>query len=235
MIPSKLIFHTTCREESDIIRKVLGNAVNLIEIPNMLELPSIEVRDCKEKYFLYVGRIDPDKALINLINGFTKSQVFNASNLVFKIAGNANNSYGRRLKKIVTENGLQEKVKFIGHIEGREKQKLYVNSHFTFLISYGENFGNVVIESLAQGTPVVASHGVPWQQLEEKGAGFWIENSPAEIAAVIDRIINLTDDEYAEYRKNALSLVQTEYDINKNIDRWIEALNLVYSSKTIAN
>ncbi len=201
----------------------------------MLELPVKEDRNSKEKYFLYIGRIDPDKALINLIHGLTKSQIFKSSNIKFKIAGDANNSYGQMLKKIVIENGLNHKVEFVGHVVGNEKQKLYANSYFTFLVSHGENFGNVVIESLAQGTPVVASHGIPWEQLSEKGAGFWISNSPEEIATVIDKIIHLTDDEYSDYRKNALSLVQSEYDINKNIDRWMEALNLVYSSTVLTN
>lgn len=234
-ISSKLFFHTTSRKESDNTRKVLGNSVNIIEIPNMLELPIVEERDLKEKYFLYIGRIHPEKALVNLIYGLKKSEVFKASDLVFKIAGNADNSYGRTLKKIVDENGLNKKVNFIGHIEGREKQKLYANSYFTFLVSHNENFGNVVIESLGQGTPVVASHGIPWQQLAEKGAGFWIENSPMQITKTIDKIINLDHNEYSSYRKNALSLVQTEYDINKNVDKWIKVLSYIHDTNKINN
>lgn len=40
------------------------------------------------------------------------------------------------------------------------------------LVSESENFGNVIIEALSQGTPVIASCGTPWAEIEKKNAGF---------------------------------------------------------------
>ena len=70
-------------------------------------------------------------------------------------------------------------------MEGEEKYKLYANAYFSILVSHSENFGNVVIEALSQGTPVIASKGTPWEQLAEK-AGFWIDNDENSIACCID-------------------------------------------------
>ena len=51
--------------------------------------------------------------------------------------------------------------------------------------SHNENFGNVVVESLSQGTPVIASTGTPWKILEKYHAGYWIKNNPENIAKKI--------------------------------------------------
>jgi glycosyltransferase involved in cell wall biosynthesis len=44
-----------------------------------------------------------------------------------------------------------------------------------------ESFGNVVLEALAQGTPVVAVEGTPWRWLEQAGVGRFV---PREARAV---------------------------------------------------
>ena len=88
-----------------------------------------------------------------------------------------------------------------------------------FLVSNSENFGNVVLESLSQGTPVVASKGTPWQSLEESKAGFWIDNNPKEIANCIDRIMSYSEKEYYLKRENAFALAK-RFDVYDNINQW---------------
>lgn len=75
-------------------------------------------------------------------------------------------SYLDDLKKQVKRLGLEHKVKFERPVEGLEKQELFASSYCSFLISESENFGNVVIEAMAQGTPVVTSLGTPWSILK---------------------------------------------------------------------
>ena len=38
---------------------------------------------------------------------------------------------------------------------------------------------------------VIASKGTPWQRLEEKGCGLWVENDPASLADAIERMAAL--------------------------------------------
>jgi glycosyltransferase involved in cell wall biosynthesis len=108
-------------------------------------------------------------------------------------------------------------------VEGTQKEQLYANALFSFMPSHTENFGNVAVESLAQGTPVAASTGTPWQLLEEKQAGFWTDNTPSVLAAVIDKILALSPEEYALYRQNAYTLATEQFDVHKNINQWIDA------------
>jgi len=34
---------------------------------------------------------------------------------------------------------------------------------------------------------VIASHGIPWERVVEKGCGLWVGNEPEDLAAAIDR------------------------------------------------
>ena len=69
--------------------------------------------------------------------------------------------------------------------------------------SHNENFGNVVVESLSQGTPVIASTGTPWQILQKYKAGYWISNSPEKIAEILDDVLILSKQEYNLMRLNS--------------------------------
>jgi glycosyltransferase involved in cell wall biosynthesis len=226
----RIVFHSTSPEESRRVREVLGPGAKCIEVPNYMEIPATETPVPGSFYMVCIGRIHPKKALENLIAALPLARLFMQSNITLKIAGNAANAYGDHLKKLVRDLGLDQKVEFTGHIEGREKQQLLAGACLTILPSHTENFGNVVIESLAQGTPVIASKGTPWQVLEQEQAGFHTENTPEKLAAAIDRALALAPDEYAAFRKNALRLAETRFDIQKNIQVWINAYQAILST-----
>ena len=224
-LKKKVVFHTTSEVETQNTKALLSNDIKIIELPNYLELPpKLEKSkvNSQEKYFLYIGRLHPIKALDNLMQALALSKKFRTSEYVFKIAGDGDKNYIFFLEKLITELGLNEKIKLVGHVESEKKQALYANAYFTFLVSYTENFGNVVVESLAQGTPVVASKGTPWQVLENENAGFWITNSPESIADTIDTILSMELADYKEKANNAQELANQQFDIKKNIKKWMD-------------
>src|SRR5690606_31019566 len=118
---------------------------------------------------------------------------------------------------------------FSGHITGQEKEEKYAESYFLLLPSESENFGNVVIESMNQGTPAIASKGTPWQLLESAQAGYYCENKPEILARVIDEALTLPADKYEKLCKNSKILVDNDFDVNKNIDRWIDCYKNLYN------
>ena len=228
LINKSITFHTTSKEETQTTQNIFSSGCKIVEIPNFLELPDlVERNNTIAPYLLFIGRIHPIKAINHLIEALGLSSFFRESNLILKIAGSDNNGYAVKLKELVAQLGLGEKVQFMGQIKDIEKEQLYANAYFTFLPSLTENFGNVVVESLAQGTPVVASLGTPWQLLEEKQAGFWTDNTPSVLAMVIDKILTLSPEDYANYRANAYRLATDHFDIHKNIHQWIDAYKQV--------
>lgn len=228
LFSKRVIFHATSSIEKREIEKHFGCSVRTIIIPNYMELPKKNDRPKSEdKYFLYVGRIAPIKALDNLLLGFAKSDSFMNSDYKLLIAGGVEKQfeeYYNQIIQILSENAaLKEKVVFLGNIEGDEKFQLYADAYYSILVSHSENFGNVVIEALSQGTPVIASHGTPWQKLVDCNAGMWIDNSENDIAKSIDEVLAMSEDEYRQTRANAYKLA-LEFDVYANIDEWVKVL-----------
>lgn len=223
----KLYFHSTAPQETEYIRKNYSAAANIIEVPNYMELPEYLDADV-QPYLLYLGRIHPKKNLKALIEGVAKSKEFVNSNFKLIVAGDEKNSYGNELKELVNSLGLIKQVEFVGLITSHDKQKLYASAYFFILPSLTENFGNVVVEALAQGTPVIASKGTPWSILPEAKAGFWADNTSSDIANEIDMAIKLNQQEYQEMRKNAIKLVHAKFDIETNALKWPTLYDSIY-------
>ncbi len=220
-----ILFHATSEVEKVVIQNFFPKS-KVVIIPNYMEVPKKEEVESDYSNLLYVGRIAPIKALENLIAGLGQSQMFRQTVGKMIIVGGVEKQfeeYYQRLLKQVEREGLQERVQFVGSLTGKEKFKAYASARFNFLVSNSENFGNVVIEALSQGTPVVASKGTPWESLDSKNAGYWIDNSPQEIGRVVDLIIELRKEEYLKYRDNALNYSRS-FDVFEHIGEWEKIL-----------
>lgn len=230
-LSKKVVFHSTSPEETERVKSVIGRHVHVVEIPNFLELPTLyAATPSVPPYILCIGRIHPKKAIENLIAALPNSPLFISSGTKLIIAGDSENTYGEYLKKQVKTLDLSGKVEFVGLVEGKKKQELYANAYCSVLPSHTENFGNVVVESLAQGTPVIASKGTPWARLEQMQAGFWVNNSSVALAKAIENTLSLKHEDYQSYRRNALKLACNDYDIHKNIRKWVEVYQAIIRS-----
>lgn len=223
---NKVIYHGTSQEEIKLIKHYFGRKSRSALIFNYIEMSTRFLYvETNNPYFLYVGRITKIKALDNLVRGLSLSKEFKKSNVKFIIAGYSEGEYRDHLQTIINEEKLNSKIVFVGIQTGEEKNRLYANAKFLYLISYSENFGNVVMEALAQGTPAVTSTGTPWQILKQKKCGFWINNCPESIAEITDKILLMDDIKYLQMRKNSFEFCSETFDIYKNIDKWITLLS----------
>lgn len=105
----------------------------------------------KQNYLLCVGRLEKQKAFHYAIRGFaTISTEF--PDLRLKIIGKG--SLENELKQLAFRLGVIDRVDF----EGFQKNMIpyYVNARATVLTSLYEGFPNVLVESIALNTPVVA-------------------------------------------------------------------------------
>ena len=227
VISSRVVFHATSEPEKELINFYFPNINRIVIIPNYFEMPIQEERIVSDNpYFIYVGRITPIKALDNLVKGLAMSRRFLASSHSFLFVGPDQNDYSAYLKSLSDELGIRSKISFCNGLYGRDKFKAYANADVSFLVSHSENFGNVVIESLSQGTPVVASKGTPWKSLKEEGAGYWIDNDPHSIADCIDDILQMPNSDYCRMRQSAELLAQS-FDIKANIRTWADFLHSI--------
>jgi glycosyltransferase involved in cell wall biosynthesis len=77
--------------------------------------------------------------------------------------------------------------------------------HELFLFpTHGENFGHVVLESLAAGCPVLVSDRTPWRGLAPYGAGWDLPlEDPAAMRAALQRCVDMDEEEYRSWSVRA--------------------------------
>lgn len=231
LLGKHVLFHATSEAEEETIKNYFPES-KVVIIPNYMELPERQRVYSDYKDFIYVGRIAPIKALGKLIDGLALSHDYKSSLYGFKFVGGVqqqHEDYYKGLLQQVEQKGLKDKVTFVGCLTGKEKFLAFASARYSFLVSNSENFGNVVIEALSQGTPVVASKGTPWESLPEEHAGFWIDNSPEIIAETLDNLISQTEEEYKKYREGALNYSKS-FDVYEHVGEWEKALTLSKNS-----
>jgi len=231
LFQNKVTFISTSIQEYSEINRIFPR-VQVKVIPNLIEFREPLMLN-KENYFLFLGRISNIKRIENLINACLLSKYFISHHYMLLIAGpNDKESvqYEIKLKNLVITNKIENNIRFLGEVYSPEKEELISKSKALFVVSDSENFSNVVVESLAQGTPVVASRGTPWGNLTVNNAGFWIDNSPEQIYHTIDNLILMDNDSYQKMSKNALTL--SKYFTKENIlPKWMDTINITNNAR----
>lgn len=218
-ISHRVTFHATSPAEAEQVRHQFGPEVVVGELANGMELPPTAERTA-QPYLLFMGRLHPIKAIDRLLDALSASDLFRKSPYTLTIAGpGPESSYGQTLVGQVRDLRLTDKVAFVGAVQGERKEQLYANALVTVLPSHAENFGNVVMESLAQGTPVIASTGTPWQRLKTEGVGHWVHNDPDALRQAVETYLTMPAETYQAYRQRAATLAR-QFDVFANVGRW---------------
>jgi D-inositol-3-phosphate glycosyltransferase len=108
---------------------------------------------------LHVGRLEPIKGLDTLLTAMTHLREAPPVKLLV-VGGDLDepeNGHGERLRARVAALGLGARVHFMGPQRQDRLRLLYAAADATVMPSYYESFGMVALESMASGTPVVAS------------------------------------------------------------------------------
>ncbi|PSN16423.1 glycosyl transferase [filamentous cyanobacterium CCT1] len=101
---------------------------------------------------LSVGRLVPQKDFPTLIQGFAKTLKLYTSRLVILGSGPDR----AQLEELIHELGLEENVALLGHVQN--PYKYMAQSSVFVLSSVWEGLGNVLIEAMAMGTPVISTN-----------------------------------------------------------------------------
>ena len=105
------------------------------------------------------------------------------------------------LRDLASGLGLADRVRFLGHVEQRQLPALYGAADATALCSDREGIANVLLESIACGTPLVATAiwGSP-DVVKVPEAGVLVERTDASIRAGLARLFAAPPDRAATRR-----------------------------------
>lgn len=95
---------------------------------------------------------------------------------------------------------------FHGPIPHEEALAAFGSHHVFLLPTRGENFGHVILESLASGCPVLVSDRTPWRNLEELGVGWDLPlDDPHGFETVLQTLMDMDSDEWHRRSSSALA------------------------------
>ena len=124
------------------------------------------------------------------------------------IAGSIDDSnYWSECERKLSNLPRNVQVKLIGPVDYEIGLEFLVNNHFIILPTLGENFGYVLLEALAAGTPLIVSDLTPWTHVAENGTGWSISlDRTDEWIDMLRTCVNMDNDQFIEMSKNARKL-----------------------------
>ncbi len=165
---------------------------------------------------LYVGRVDPEKSLHVLVDGFIKAhEKVNQSHLGIVGDGTARPD----LEQMIEKAGLSEYAHFLGRVVGDDLPQLYRTASVFAITSKTETQSIVLLEAMATGLPCIAvrAGAIPELVVSDKN-GYLCE--PDDVDAVAKAIAKILGDDKLRKEMSEMSLKMVQkHDIAYTLTR----------------
>ena len=154
----------------------------IANVPNALDLSFYPYHPEQGVYLLFLGRMSPDKGAHRAVT------IALEAGLPLKIAGKCAEPAEQQYFDAHVRPHLGGDREYVGEVSHGEKVELLQHARATvFPISWQEPFGLVMIESMACGTPVIATrHGAVPEVIDNGRTGIIVEDH-TEMAGVIEQ------------------------------------------------
>ncbi len=214
------IIVATEQEKEDLVRYYDASAGKIGVVPcgvNMELFKPVDKAEARqklgltdEKILLFVGRIDPLKGIDNLIK--TLPLLKNEGKFKLVVVGGDENSREELegLKKLAADVDVMNSVDFRGLVKQEQLPYFYSAADVCVVPSYYESFGLVPLESLACGTPVVATDVGDLKHIIKSGETGCIvsDNSPEKLAEAVTSVMQFSPD------------IESRLAIRSSVSRW---------------
>lgn len=205
------LLHATADSEKDNLLR-LGWNRKIEVIPNCVEVDKIMMKQSwkRNKEILFLSRVHVKKGINFLIEAVACLKE-DLQGYAIRIAGEGDEAYIAELKSLTEKLGVADLVHFEGGVYGDRKWELFRQADLFVLPTHSENFGIVVAEALATGTPVVTTVGTPWQELETCRCGWWTEIGTDATAEGLRKFLKCTEEELETMGRNGRKLIEDKY------------------------
>lgn len=152
-------------------------------IPNPIDLAAWTLKERKQDYLLWIGRITPDKGPHRAI------AAARIAGVPIVVAGVIQPGQRAFFDAEIAPHVDGDRVRFVGEVGGAEKHALFENARGLLMpISWNEPFGMVMIEALACGTPVIAfARGAACEIVVDGETGYLVDDEQ-EMADAVSRL-----------------------------------------------
>ena len=207
----------TCEEErllarnvfhghQQYVEKVVG--FGTVEPPAETEQQHIAFRAMVPKlrerpFLLFLSRIHEKKGCDLLVDAFARHAAA-VPELDLVIAGPDHAGLKEKLQQRAENQNIGDRIHWPGMLQGDAKWGAFRGAEAFILPSHQENFGIVVAEAMACGTPVLTTNKVNiWREIEASGGGLIETDTPNGIGQLLHRWLAQNEQVRIEMRKNA--------------------------------
>ena len=214
------LFSLTESLKSDYIKFLeKNNKTKVVVIPNIIYLPK-KKSNLKNKNFITISRLNSIKKIEDMIEIFNK--VKDKQTKLFIIGDGEELP---KLKEIVKEMKLEERVIFTGYKTKKEMEEYILKSRLFLLTSLSEGLPMVLLEAMSYGIPCIAfrtKSGVS-DIIDDNRNGFIIDNRNKEkYIEKIDELMN-NKELINEFSKNSIEKAK-QFTSKEIIKKWKEVL-----------
>lgn len=164
-----------------------------------------------QRVITFLGRLHPIKSLDLLIRAVAHSSLQDID-LLLLLAG-PDGGIERDLRQLAISLGVDNRVRFLGKIDPKDRNKLFAASDIVALVSRHENFGNAAVEAMLAGVPVLLSEHVGnCRDALADGAGMVVPLQVESIAQALTTMLS-NPDKLAAMGRAAVVAAQRRYDI----------------------
>ncbi|TNM65318.1 glycosyltransferase [Aliirhizobium smilacinae] len=166
------------------------------------------------RFILFLSRIHEKKGCDLLVSAYGRLAAQNPD-VDLVIAGPDQTGLMETLKQTANAAGIAERIHWPGMLQGAAKWGAFRSAEAFILPSHQENFGIVVAEALACGTPVLITNKVNiWREVEACRAGFVDDDTEQGVSRLLHRWFALKTDEQAEIRSSARKAFDRHFRID---------------------
>jgi len=189
------------RSEAARIRVVYCGVADMFR-PKRLATSDISRRS--EKTVLYVGRPDPYKGVVRLVDACSRLPKLVGCPVRLRIVGAADPRY-TQAREVAAAMNMLGSIDFCGHLSDADLVRAYQQADVLVLPSEYEGFGLPVVEAMACGTPVVCSRG---GALPEVGGDAVVYVEPLDSDALASSIARVLLDDRLRHTMVAHGIAQ---------------------------
>lgn len=183
----------------------------------------IKINPKKDRYIIFVGRIDKKKGVDILINSFVEIEN-NFDDVSLVIVGTGLPNYEIELKKLVSRLNLK-KVIFTGFVSENEKLELLESATSFITISHSDVHTIAAQEAMAMGVPIILSKASDWPEIDEFHAGISIDIDVKSVENAMKKMLN--DENLSKYGENAKKLIKERFLIDSLIPKYEKMFSTV--------
>lgn len=231
-------------QEAEQVRR-LGHMGPVTVIPNGVDIDALDEGDAGEAEMYwpilkdrpvvaFMSRLSPEKGLDLLIPAWAEIIKIPAyRDAVLVVAGPDFRGYQETAKAMIDEHRIGSRVLMPGMVQGTRKSALLRRADVFVLPSYSENFGIVVAEALACGTPVVTTTGTPWEQLHAVDAGRWVPPAKEEIGRALRELLGMSESRRRQMGQRGAALIREQYTWDQVACKFLTVCDCVLNGRSV--